>query len=135
MRFSGLEALPVHAPVAEVTVGASTYDLHNDARLEQIEIRRDAREVLLRWKANGPSWRGEGGRVLAGIAIRCTGVTNCTTTGSLISEPRVERVDLDFIEYSEEKSGRGLLRFVMDNESEIAVVAETCELTTVTMHA
>jgi hypothetical protein len=133
MRFSGLKALPVHEPVVEVTVGKNTYDLHNDARLEQIEIHRDVREVLLRWKANGASWRGEGARVLAGISIRCAGVRECTVSGGLISEPQAARVDLDFIEYAEENNGHGRLRFVMDNGSELSVVADTCELTEITV--
>ena len=100
MNFVGIEKLPEHEPVIEIRRGTFVVDLHNDAAFEGFEIRRAQREVVLRWRARGATWRHEGDQVIAGTALVFREVQKCIAKGTFISERRNEIPELDFVEHS-----------------------------------
>jgi hypothetical protein len=127
-QFVGMTPLPQHQPVAIVAAEGRHYDLHNEGSFERLEVIRSEARVAIYWKIKTESGASSL-KNTALLAFELTDVTGCSIKGQLLPQRQgVVANGLDFIEYGEDPQRSGFVRFVFDNEAEIEVHADKCEL-------
>jgi hypothetical protein len=140
MQFVSLEPLDEGRPTVVILTNGVSYDLHNDAILERVEVEFEARVMRLRWKAKTPAWQTpdkpepSDRRAAAGLSLSLSGVRSVRIAGELLPAGSAPASGLDFMEYYRMPAGVGELRLVFDNDSEIVVQASRCELLTTAAH-
>ena len=136
MQFVSLEPLDEGRPIVEILTNGVSYDLHNDAILDSVEVEFEARVLRLRWKAKALAWQTpdrpepSDRRSVAGLSLSLSGVRSVRFAGELLPAASAPASGLDFMEYHRVQTGVGELRLVFDNDSEIVVQASRCELLT-----
>jgi hypothetical protein len=128
MKFVAMTELREHHPTIEIGNGTYRFDLHNDATLENIEISRSDKAVAIRWTLRHAQWAQKGEGTSARVILRCGDAQYCLISPQLALRNKLALPELDFIEYARLPDSFGQLRFVLDDSSEICVVARSCEL-------
>jgi hypothetical protein len=128
MRFQEMKPLQTRFPNVEISDGSSRFDLHNSYLLTTIEYRFMDKVLTIGFR-RAEEAAGNSSASKADLTLEVGDVAELYVSGNLSrSRPEAEPLGLDFIEYVPTSTSAGQIRFVLDNFTEITVVAESCRL-------
>ena len=134
MQFNGLEPLRDGFPTTQLVTVEHKFDLHNDADLREIVVDFLTGELRLAWTVKPPAWNdpsrseAQQRKTAAGFILSFSGVRTVAMAGSFLSTNHDDDRTIDFLEYSRVGNGLGRMRIVLENESEVEIVASRCNL-------